>query len=145
MTSLTFACFFVYEQVLVTLFTQTGRQELFNRHNTVFIALTVSSIFGLVVSTAIFLLLIYQTRRVDVHFRAALIKEKEATCQAERKSMNKSNAFASAAHDIRASLAPMMALIELCSSKVHSKSSDLKENFTQMTTYAQNLLGTIKT
>lgn len=103
----------MYEQVLLTLFPQTGRQRLFDRHNRVFIALTVSSIFGIVVSTVIFLLLIYQTRRDDGYLRAALIKEKEATGQAERKSMNKSNAFAGAAHDIRASMAALMALIEL--------------------------------
>uniref|UniRef100_A0ACD5WZA9 Uncharacterized protein n=1 Tax=Avena sativa TaxID=4498 RepID=A0ACD5WZA9_AVESA len=43
-----------------------------------------------------------------------LVKQKEALQQAERKSMNKSNAFASASHDIRSSLAAVVGLIEVC-------------------------------
>ncbi|XP_070048863.1 histidine kinase CKI1-like [Nicotiana tomentosiformis] len=44
---------------------------------------------------------------------AALIKQMEATQQAERKSMNKSTAFALANHDVRASLAGLNGLIDL--------------------------------
>ncbi|KAL8503960.1 hypothetical protein ACS0TY_022625 [Phlomoides rotata] len=42
----------------------------------------------------------------------------EATQQSERKSMNKSLAFASASHDIRASLAGICGLIEICRNEV---------------------------
>ncbi|KAM0878847.1 hypothetical protein ACQ4PT_034618 [Festuca glaucescens] len=42
-----------------------------------------------------------------------LMRQKEALQQAERKSMNKSNAFASASHDIRSSLAAVTGLIDV--------------------------------
>ncbi|KAK1680387.1 hypothetical protein QYE76_041235 [Lolium multiflorum] len=42
-----------------------------------------------------------------------LMRQKEALQQAERKSMNKSNAFASASHDIRSSLAAVVGLIDV--------------------------------
>ncbi|KAM0929571.1 hypothetical protein ACQ4PT_001608 [Festuca glaucescens] len=42
-----------------------------------------------------------------------LMRQKEALQQAERKSMNKSNAFASASHDIRSSLAAIAGLIDV--------------------------------
>ncbi|KAH0992173.1 hypothetical protein GBA52_003656 [Prunus armeniaca] len=44
---------------------------------------------------------------------ATLIKQMEATQQAERKSMRKSLAFASASHDVRAALAGITGLIEI--------------------------------
>nr|POE50111.1 histidine kinase cki1 [Quercus suber] len=51
----------------------------------------------------------------------------EATQQAERKSMNKSLAFASASHDVHASLAVLTGLIELCYEEATS-SSKLETN-----------------
>ncbi|CAM0949600.1 unnamed protein product [Alopecurus aequalis] len=45
--------------------------------------------------------------------QADLVRQKEALRQAERKSMNKSNAFARASHDIRSSLAAIAGLIEV--------------------------------
>ncbi|KAF8119112.1 hypothetical protein N665_0001s0161 [Sinapis alba] len=50
----------------------------------------------------------------EMHMRATLINQMEATQQAERKSMNKSQAFARASHDIRSSLAGITGLIDLC-------------------------------
>ncbi|CAN6837991.1 unnamed protein product [Brassica oleracea] len=50
----------------------------------------------------------------EMHMRATLINQMEATQQAERKSMNKSQAFARASHDIRGSLAGITGLIDLC-------------------------------
>lgn len=44
---------------------------------------------------------------------AELARHKEALRQAERKSMNKSNAFASASHDIRSALAAFAGYIEV--------------------------------
>ena len=44
---------------------------------------------------------------------ADLVRQKEALRQAERKSMNKSNAFVSASHDIRSALAAIAALVEM--------------------------------
>ncbi|KAG8085184.1 hypothetical protein GUJ93_ZPchr0010g8474 [Zizania palustris] len=44
---------------------------------------------------------------------AEIVRQKDALRQAERKSMNKSNAFASASHDIRSALAAIAGLIEV--------------------------------
>ncbi|KAM0930814.1 hypothetical protein ACQ4PT_000721 [Festuca glaucescens] len=49
----------------------------------------------------------------EVALQGDLMRQKEALQQAERKSMNKSNAFASASHDIRSSLAAVAGLIDV--------------------------------
>jgi signal transduction histidine kinase len=49
----------------------------------------------------------------EAALHADLVKQKEALQQAERKSMNKSNAVARASHDIRSSLAVVAGLIEI--------------------------------
>ncbi|KAG0465021.1 hypothetical protein HPP92_019185 [Vanilla planifolia] len=71
---------------------------------------------------------------------ANLIKQKEATEQAERKSMNKSIAFANASHDVRASLAGITGLIKLCQEEI-SSSSDTSRNLLQMNVCTSKLLG----
>ncbi|PNY15488.1 histidine kinase cki1-like protein [Trifolium pratense] len=71
----------------------------------------------------------------------------EATEQAERKHMNKSLAFASASHDVRAYLAGLVGLIEMSSKLLVSNSeldkphSELETNLKQMDNCAQDLLG----
>ncbi|CAM0913111.1 unnamed protein product [Alopecurus aequalis] len=49
----------------------------------------------------------------EAALQADLVRQKEALQQAERKSMNKSNAFARASHDIRASLAAVAGLVDV--------------------------------
>ncbi|MCD9559107.1 hypothetical protein HAX54_016840 [Datura stramonium] len=66
----------------------------------------------------------------------ALIKQMEATQQQERKNINKNNAFILANHDLRASLASITGLIELCRTQASPKSElvnylDLMESCTQ--------------
>ncbi|KAL5069038.1 hypothetical protein RYX36_019925 [Vicia faba] len=91
------------------------------------------------------------TRR-EMQLCASLIKQMEATEQAERKNMNKSLAFASASHDLRAYLAGLIGLIEMSSKLVLSNAdtdfnlnlksrSELETNFKQMDNCAQDLLG----
>lgn len=76
----------------------------------------------------------------EMQLCSALIKQKEATQQIERKSMNKSMAFASASHDVRTSLVSITCLIELCRTMV-APHSDLDDNLVQMTACASKLLG----
>ncbi|CAK7348414.1 unnamed protein product [Dovyalis caffra] len=64
----------------------------------------------------------------------------EATQQAERKSMNKSLAFASASHDIRAALAGITGLIEICYAEVRA-GSELDTNLRQMDGCTKDLVG----
>ncbi|KAF8387742.1 hypothetical protein HHK36_026396 [Tetracentron sinense] len=95
---------------------------------------------SIVVSISIFMFLIARAARREMLLCAALIKQMEATQQAERKSMNKSLAFASASHDVRASLAAITGLIELCHQEV-VPDSDLAENLVHMNSYTGDLLG----
>ncbi|CAK9152911.1 unnamed protein product [Ilex paraguariensis] len=64
----------------------------------------------------------------------------EATQQTERKSMNKSLAFASASHNVRASLAGVTGLIAICHNQV-SPGSELETNLTPMVACTKDLLG----
>ncbi|GAU17004.1 hypothetical protein TSUD_37620 [Trifolium subterraneum] len=78
--------------------------------------------------------------RREMHLCASLIKQKEATQQAEKKNMNKSLAVASASHDVRTSLAGITALIKI-SSKLVPSGSELASNLIQMEDCTQDLLG----
>ncbi|CAN8303007.1 unnamed protein product [Cochlearia groenlandica] len=73
-----------------------------------------------------------------MHMRASLINQKEATQQAERKSMNKSQAFARASHDIRGSLAGITGLIDLCREEVRPD-SELDTSLKQVIVCAKDL------
>ena len=92
-----------------------------------------------IVSAIMFQRIIKHKRRHEL-LRSSLIKRKEATQQAERKSMNKSLAFASASHDVRTSLAGITGLIELCHAEVHPQ-SEMEKNLNQMSVCASKLLG----
>lgn len=71
---------------------------------------------------------------------AALRKQMESTQQAERKSMNKSMAFAKASHDVRGSLAAITGLIEVCQEEVKTN-SELASNLRQIHTCVTDVLG----
>ncbi|KAL8101087.1 hypothetical protein AgCh_033099 [Apium graveolens] len=90
------------------------------------------------------LLLIAGGERTKMKLRAALIQQMEASQQAERKNMNKSHALARASHDVRASLAGMSGLIELCHELVDPR-SELKANLVQMEACTKDLLGILNT
>ncbi|KAM7470023.1 hypothetical protein LguiA_008206 [Lonicera macranthoides] len=68
----------------------------------------------IIVSLCIFIALIVRAAKREIYLCTALIKQMESTHQAERKSMNKSLAFASASHDVRNSMTTITGLIELC-------------------------------
>ncbi|KAK4282558.1 hypothetical protein QN277_013919 [Acacia crassicarpa] len=92
------------------------------------------------VSIISFLLLNAIIGRREMHLCVSLIKQMEATQQAERKSMNKSLAFASASHDIRAALAGLTGLIEMSNEEV-IPGSELEANLKQMGACTEDLLG----
>ena len=73
---------------------------------------------------------------------ASLIKQIQATEQAERKSTNKSLAYASASHDVRASLAGLNGLIEMSFEEVVA-GSELESNLKQMNSCTKDLLGKV--
>ncbi|KAK1292551.1 Histidine kinase CKI1 [Acorus calamus] len=75
--------------------------------------------------------------------RASLVKQKEATQQAERKAVNKSMAFANASHDVRTSLAAISGLIELCRKDIGLQ-AELEESLKQMESCATDLMDASK-
>nr|CAB3467269.1 unnamed protein product [Digitaria exilis] len=67
----------------------------------------------------------------EAALHADLVRQKEALRQAERKSMNKSNTFASASHDIRSALAAIAGLVEMSRPEAYALPS-IVENLDQM-------------
>ncbi|CAH8268088.1 unnamed protein product [Arabidopsis lyrata] len=80
-----------------------------------------------------------QATRREMHMRAVLINQMEATQQAERKSMNKSQAFANASHDIRGALAGIKGLIDICRDEV-KPGSDVDTTLRQVNVCSKDLV-----
>lgn len=76
----------------------------------------------------------------EAALNADLVRQKEALRQAERKSMNKSNAFASASHDIRSALAAIAGLVEMSRPEAMALPS-IMENLDQMAVCTSKLFG----
>ena len=76
----------------------------------------------------------------EAALEADLVRQKEALQQAERKSMNKSNAFARASHNICSSLAAVAGLIEI--SRLEARgNTNLTYNLNQMDVGTNKLFG----
>lgn len=131
---------FLFFQVYVLGFPQNELVNVIHKNKKVALLLLILMIVTMVVSIVSFVFIIIRAAKREMHLCAALIKQMEATQQAERKSMNKSLAFASASHDVRASLAGLTGLIELCYDEV-ARGSELHTNLRQMDTCATDLLG----
>ncbi|RYR01802.1 hypothetical protein Ahy_B06g080670 [Arachis hypogaea] len=96
--------------------------------------------YGLMVLSAMVIMSLIGTISIVI-MKKAVKKQKEASEEAERKSKNKSIAFATACHDVRASLATLTGLIELSSSQLVPSSSELNSNLKQMDSCTKDLLG----
>ncbi|KAL9252427.1 Histidine kinase CKI1-like protein [Drosera capensis] len=68
------------------------------------LGLVMGAMIALAISVLCFLWIVVKAKGREVHLCLKLIKKMEATQQAERKSRNKSLAFARASHDMRAAL-----------------------------------------
>ncbi|KAM7501167.1 hypothetical protein LguiB_000071 [Lonicera macranthoides] len=114
--------------------------ETFIHANINFAFLLLLVLIGVVVfAILVFAFLIVRAATREMHLCATLIKQMEATSHAERKGMNKSIAFASASHDVRASLAGIEGLIEICHHEV-AHGSELESNLVHMETCTKDLL-----
>ncbi|XP_074323316.1 histidine kinase CKI1-like [Apium graveolens] len=91
-------------------------------------------------STVVFVFLIVGALQRLIQLRAALMKQMDATVQAERKGIKKSTNYANASHDVRASLAGITGLIEICLTQV-ARGSDLEGNIMHMKSCSDDLLG----
>lgn len=92
------------------------------------------------VFTVVFVFLIIGALQRVIQLRAALMKQMDATAQAERKGIKKSTNYANASHDVRASLAGITGLIEICLTQV-DRGSDLEANIMHMKSCSDDLLG----
>ncbi|KAL8499077.1 hypothetical protein ACS0TY_022157 [Phlomoides rotata] len=106
--------------------------------------LLIVMVCGVVTIICIFICLIIKAARREMYLCGALINQMEATQQSERKSMNKSLTFVSASHDIRASLAGICGLIEICRNEV-TKRDHLLTSLMQMEACTRDLLGILNT
>ncbi|KAK6122906.1 hypothetical protein DH2020_043372 [Rehmannia glutinosa] len=116
-------------------------------HNNIRLAfvLLILMIGATVITMCSFVCFIVLAAKREMYLCGALINQMEATQQSERKSMNKSLAFASASHDIRASLAGITGLTEICCHQVTKKeplrSELMLTNLQQMEACTRDLLG----
>ncbi|CAK9135530.1 unnamed protein product [Ilex paraguariensis] len=128
------------QSVYMLAFPTNGLEGMVQGNSNLVLAFLVVMFVIIVASLCIFLILILRAARREMFLCSALIKQKDSTQQAERKSMNKSLAFASASHDVRASLAAIIGLIELCHEDAPPK-SELAANLVQINTCTRDLLG----
>ncbi|OVA16806.1 DNA mismatch repair protein MutS [Macleaya cordata] len=125
--------------VSVLVFPYNGSLRLVHKNNYRSFWLLVLSVVSVFLSTIFFVVLICRGARREMILCATLIKQMEATQQAERRSMNKTMAFASANHDIRGSIATIIGLVDLCLHEV-SPGSDMNNNLLQMKASSADLL-----
>ena len=127
-------------QVYALAIHKSGVTHFVNRYKTIILVLLVFTVAITIVLISVLLPIIRRDSIRNMYLRATLIKQMNATEQAERKSMNKTHAFATASHDVRASLAGMIGLIQICYDQVPSD-SELKTNLRQLEGCANDLSG----
>uniref|UniRef100_A0A2K1XUE8 histidine kinase n=1 Tax=Populus trichocarpa TaxID=3694 RepID=A0A2K1XUE8_POPTR len=128
------------QSVYALAFPYNGLASSVNRSTKISLILFIIMIAAIFISIISFILLVVRSARREMHLCSTLIKQMEATQQAERKSMNKSLAFATASHDIRAALAGITGLIEICYAEVRA-GSELDTNLRQMDGCTKDLVG----
>ncbi|MBA0592567.1 hypothetical protein Gorai_009547, partial [Gossypium raimondii] len=112
---------------------------VYSKINYSHIALVVTMVL-LVIPLVFFVSSMITNAQREICLHDKLIKQMEATQQAERKSMNKSLALVGASHDIRAALAGITGFIDLCLANA-APGSDFETYLKQMSLCAQDLLG----
>ncbi|CAK9175560.1 unnamed protein product [Ilex paraguariensis] len=117
-----------------------GLESVINKNIEFAFMLLKLMIGAMVLSIFIFVFFVVRAARREMYLYVALINQMEATQQTERKRMNKSLAFASASHNVRASLAGITGLIGICHNQV-SPGSELETNLTPMVACTKDLLG----
>ncbi|KAF9600097.1 hypothetical protein IFM89_002570 [Coptis chinensis] len=126
--------------VSVVVYPHKGLVGVVQRHSKTAVVLLILLLISLVITAFSFIYLITRYFRREMFLCASLIKHMETTQQAERKSVNKSLAFASATHDLRSSLAALDGIITLCIAEV-IPNSEIHMNLEQMRTFTADLVG----
>lgn len=118
-----------------------GLESLLYKNSRSALILLIVMVVIIVISVSTFMFLLVGAARREMHLQSMLIKQMDAIQQAERKSMNKSLAFARASHDVRASLAGIIGLIDISKYGV-PQGSEMQTNLMQMEGCTKDLLGT---
>ncbi|KAK9139200.1 hypothetical protein Scep_008881 [Stephania cephalantha] len=119
---------------------QKGLARLIAKHSKIVLTLLVIILTLGALYTTFVTFLFIRTTRIKMYLQAALVRQFNIAQEAERKSVNKSIAFASASHDVRSSLAALDGLITLCALEA-DPNSELYTNLDQMRELASDLLG----
>ncbi|CAK7340560.1 unnamed protein product [Dovyalis caffra] len=128
------------KSVYVLAYPRNGLVHLVRRNSMLSLLLLALVFIFVVVSLCIYLFLTARATNREMFLCASLIKQTEATQQAERKSMNKTKAFAGANHDVRNSLAAIRASIHFCQEEANPDSK-LAEQLVQLENHTKDLLG----
>ncbi|KAL2323706.1 hypothetical protein Fmac_028085 [Flemingia macrophylla] len=128
------------QSVHVLAFPQKGFVSFALNYKEKALILFVATMVTIFIAFFSFLFINCKSMRREMQLCASLIKQMEATQQAERKNMNKSIALASASHDVRASLAGITGLIDI-SYKLVTSGSELENNLREMNDCTHDLLG----
>ncbi|KAM7250890.1 hypothetical protein ACFE04_022773 [Oxalis oulophora] len=116
--------------------------RVIRKKSRVALILLILTVLVMVISILSFLYILIRAVKIEMNLRASLIKQMEATQQAERKNLNKTLAFASASHDIRSALIAIDASIDL--SRNVSSQSELDSNLDQIKRCTKELGGLLK-
>ncbi|KAK2639169.1 hypothetical protein Ddye_026964 [Dipteronia dyeriana] len=128
------------QSVYVLSYSRDGLASLVSKDGRASRMLLVCMLLTVIISIGTFIFLIGRAAKREMYLCAALVKQMNATHQAERKSMNKTFALAKASHDVRASLAAITGLVEVCQDDANPQ-SELAENLSQIRTCTVDLLG----
>ncbi|XP_008237868.1 PREDICTED: histidine kinase CKI1-like [Prunus mume] len=130
----------IEHNVLAFAYTESGLVRFVHKNSKVAFTLLIVMIAVMGVFSVSYIFVMLSAGKREMLLCATLIKQMEATQQAERKSMRKSLAFVSASHDVRAALTGITGLIEISYDEV-ARGSELETNLRQMETCTKDLLG----
>ncbi|XP_022719520.1 histidine kinase CKI1-like [Durio zibethinus] len=114
--------------------------SLIQKNSKLSLMLLVLMFISIVIALGIFIFFSIRAARREMFLCAAFVKQMNATQQAERKSMFKTQTYLRANHDIRSSLAAITTLLELCHDDANPH-SELAANLAQIKTCTKDLLG----
>ncbi|KAK9127286.1 hypothetical protein Syun_016083 [Stephania yunnanensis] len=130
--------------VSVLLFPHNGLVSLVHSRIKLLTMLLGVMFLPLFVAVLSYIYFVLRWARRELFLTSMLVKQREATQQAERKSMNKSLAFASASHDVRSALAALGGLISLSQSEV-STNPGVLNYLNSMENLSSDLVGILNT
>ncbi|KAK9154088.1 hypothetical protein Sjap_001568 [Stephania japonica] len=132
------------QSVSILLFLHNGLVSLVHSRIKLLIILLGVMFLPLFVAVLSYIYFVLRWARRELFLTSMLVKQREATQQPERKSMNKSLAFASTSHDVRSALVALGGLISLSQSEV-STNPGVLNYLNSMENLLSDLVGILNT